>query len=129
MATTTNRNLHTGIPPQPHRRYHVLGPSTANNQGRVLVHQTVMDSANLVVARISRRHHRTNESRPQLLYLRHRPHTHAPSFPETTSALGPSRCRDHRSRPTSRQARLPQGSFRITAADRCSLSRQTVPGG
>ena len=78
MATTTNRNLQTGLAPQPHRRYHVLGPRTANNQGGMLVHEAVMNSADLVVARISRRHHRTSESRPQILYLEHRPHTHAP---------------------------------------------------
>src|ERR671911_416237 len=64
MATTTNRDLPTGLPAQPHRRDHVLGARTANNQARMLVHQTVMNSPNLVVARISRRHHRTSESRP-----------------------------------------------------------------
>src|SRR6185436_14844912 len=89
MATTTNRNLQTGLPAQPHRRDHVLGPRTANNQGRTLIHQTVMNSANLVVARISRHHHRTSETRPQILYLEHRSRTHAPSFPERTSAQKP----------------------------------------
>src|SRR5438034_8612254 len=52
----------------------------------MLVHQTVMDPTNFVVARITRRDDGASESRPKLLYLFNRQQTHATPFPGRTAS-------------------------------------------